>query len=124
MFFMTDTLSSIQQGTSWVHQKEIRGKRLLLNFTKVISTSKASLFLSLQTTHISASGATLQVLQLFLLLYFKLNINPFTMPGVNNKFQTIGFTTITSKATDNESGLVLHFLTEKTPTKLLLLLAK
>lgn len=67
MFFMTDTLSSIQQGTSWVHQKEIRGKRLLLNFTKVISTSKAALFLSLQTTHISASGNT---------------TSPFTMPGV------------------------------------------
>lgn len=81
-FLMTDTQSSIQQGTSWVHQKEIRGKRLLLNFTKVISTSKAVLFLSLQTTHISASGATLQVLHLLLLPYFKLNINPFTMPGI------------------------------------------
>lgn len=109
MFFMTDTLSSIQQGTSWVHQKEIRGKRLLLNFTKVISSSKAPyFFLSKQPT--SVQVATLQVLLQCL--------------ASHNKFQTIGFTTITSKATYNESGRVLHFLTEKTPTKLLLLLAK
>lgn len=37
--------SSIQTGTPWMHQKEIRDKRLLLNFRKFISIPSKALLL-------------------------------------------------------------------------------
>lgn len=52
LFPTNDTRSSIPTGISWVHQKEIRDKRLLLTYTKSVSIpSKALLFLSIHMVH-------------------------------------------------------------------------
>lgn len=80
-FSTNSTQPSIQQRTFYLHQKKIRERRLLPNWGRLDSTpSKALLLLSLQPTHINASGTTFQTLRLLLLLLlFQLNIKSLTV---------------------------------------------
>lgn len=66
-------------GTTWVHLRKIRDRKLLLDWAKLVSTpSKVLLFLSFQMIHINAKAVLFQALCLILIApLFQLNNNSF-----------------------------------------------
>lgn len=83
LFSTNDIQSSIQTGTSWVHQKETRNKTAILQMYIAVLHAIKTLFLSYYRMHVIASGAMSWALQLlFFLLNFHLESASFTMLSI------------------------------------------
>lgn len=84
-FSTNNTRASIHTGISWMHKK--KDNRLLLNFTKFFSyPSKALLFISLRTTHMSDNRKTIHAIFSFRSCHSNLKL-PFSLclasPDIN-----------------------------------------